>query len=298
MIFAGSGYNVVMFDVDLGQLDRAKTIVTSTLQRYEKDGLIRGSGSAGDQINRISTTTSLEECLNGAFYVQECVPENLELKTKVFAQIDSIIGDDTIVASSSSCLVASSFTEKCQHRNNMLVAHPINPPYFVPLVEIVPSPWTRPEVVATTRYVMEEIGQSPVSLNRESPGFALNRLQYACINEAWNMYQSGLLSAEDIDRVCYDGLGPRYAFIGPLETMHLNADGIVDYCKRYADGAVNVQKQTFKQIPVLYDVDTAEKIQIEYAKSMPLDKIQEKRKWRDDRLAALAKLKKQMGKND
>ena len=65
----------------------------------------------------------------------------------------------------------------------------INPPYFIPLVEMVPAPWTKPEVMVTTRTLMEEIGQSPVSLKRECPGFALNRLQYACINEAWNMYQ-------------------------------------------------------------------------------------------------------------
>jgi len=74
--------------------------------------------------------------------------------------------------------------------------------------------------------------------------------------------------------------------------------GIVDYCKRYSEGAVKVQDQTFKQIPVLYDVPTAEKIQAEYNQTMPLDKIQDKRRWRDDRLAALAKLKQQMGKND
>lgn len=298
MIFAGAGYNVCLFDVDPAQLERAKSNISSTLQRYEKDGLMRGTGTAVEQSTRVSTSNSLEECLHSTFYVQECVPENLELKTKVFAQIDNVIGDDVIVASSSSCLVASSFTEKCNHRDHMLVAHPINPPYFIPLVEMVPAPWTKPEVMATTRTLMEEIGQSPVSLKRECPGFALNRLQYACINEAWNMYQSGLLSAEDIDKVCYDGLGPRYAFIGPLETMHLNADGIVDYCKRYAEGAVDVQNKTFKPIPTLYDVPTAEKIQAEYNTSMPLDKIQNKRQWRDNRLAALAKLKKEMGKND
>jgi L-gulonate 3-dehydrogenase len=78
----------------------------------------------------------------------------------------------------------------------------------------------------------------------------------------------------------------------------MSITGIVDYCKRYSEGAVKVQDQTFKQIPVLYDVPTAEKIQAEYNQTMPLDKIQDKRRWRDDRLAALAKLKQQMGKND
>lgn len=84
----------------------------------------------------------------------------------------------------------------------------------------------------------------------------------------------------------------------PWYVYFLYITGIVDYCKRYSEGAVKVQDQTFKQIPVLYDVPTAEKIQAEYNQTMPLDKIQDKRRWRDDRLAALAKLKQQMGKND
>ncbi|XP_078319843.1 lambda-crystallin homolog isoform X2 [Crassostrea virginica] len=265
-----------------------------TLTQYEKEGFLRGEISAIEQTKLVSFTSSLEECLAGDIYAQECVPENLELKKKVFSQIDKIIDGSTIVASSSSCLPSSSFTENLKNKNNMLVAHPINPPYFVPLVELVPAPWTRREVLATVRELMERVGQSPVTLSRESLGFALNRIQYAAINECWNMYQSGLLSAEDIDKVCYDGLGPRYAFIGPLQTMHLNADGIVDYCKRYADGAYNVQKETFKPIPVQYDVETAQKIQAEYDASIPLDKIPDKRKWRDARLANLAKMKKQL----
>ncbi|CAC5392506.1 CRYL1 [Mytilus coruscus] len=290
MIFAGAGYSVCLFDVDPAQLERAKSNISSTLQRYEKDGLMRGTGTAIEQFTRVSTSTSLEECLNSTFYVQECVPENLELKTKW--QVPAAVWWHPHLQRS------VTIETICLWHTLYLIPQIINPPYFIPLVEMVPAPWTKPEVMATTRTLMEEIGQSPVSLKRECPGFALNRLQYACINEAWNMYQSGLLSAEDIDKVCYDGLGPRYAFIGPLETMHLNADGIVDYCKRYAEGAVDVQKKTFKPIPTLYDVPTAEKIQAEYNNTMPLDKIQNKRLWRDNRLAALAKLKKEIGKND
>nr|KAG5711006.1 hypothetical protein BaRGS_013740 [Batillaria attramentaria] len=144
---------------------------------------------------------------------------------------------------------------------------------------------------------MEKVGQSPVTLKKEVPGFALNRIQYAIINECWNMYKDGILSSEDIDKVMKDGMGPRYAFIGPLETMHLNADGIVDYCKRYADGAYSVC-QTMKPPPIQYDVPTAEKVQAEFASSIPVDKIPERRQWRDDRLAALATLKRQRDNKD
>lgn len=297
MIFASRGYKVSVFDVDQGQITRAEKNISVTLTQYEKDGFLRGEIPAAEQTKLVTFTSSLQDCLSGAIYVQECVPENLELKKKVFAQIDELIDGETLVASSSSYLPSSAFTESLKNRHNMLVAHPINPPYFVPLVELVPAPWTKQEVIAKVRELMEKVGQSPITLRRESLGFALNRIQYAAINECWNMYQSGLLSAEDIDKVCYDGLGPRYAFIGPLQTMHLNADGIVDYCKRYADGAYNVQKETFKPIPVQYDVETAEKIQAEYNASIPLDKIPEKRKWRDARLANLAKMKKHLEKD-
>lgn len=107
----------------------------------------------------------------------------------------------------------------------MIVSHPVNPPYYVPLVELVPAPWTKPEIVKTTRSLMEEIGQEPVSLTKEVEGFALNRIQYAILNETWRLVQDGILDVKDIDKVMSCGLGPRYAFMGPLETAHLNAEG-------------------------------------------------------------------------
>lgn len=291
MIFAGAGYHPCLFDVDPNQLSKALEGTRTHLTEYEKKGQLRGQGSAAEQADKIKGTSSLQECLEGAFYVQECVPENLDLKKKVFSQIDEFVSDDTILASSSSCLCASMFADSLKHKANALVAHPVNPPYFLPLVEIVPSAFTKPEVTQSVRALMEEIGQSPITLKFESLGFALNRIQYACINEAWNMYQTGLLSAEDIDKVCTDGLGMRYAFIGPLETMHLNANGMKDYCERYAQGAYNVQKETFKPIPVMYDTETAEKIQEEMKDRLPLDGLAARRAWRDNMLAGLAKYK-------
>lgn len=108
------------------------------------------------------------------------------------------------------------------------------PPYYVPLVEIVPAPWTKPEIAIKTRQIMEEIGQKPVSLSREIEGFALNRIQYCILNEVWRLVGDGVLDVKDIDSVMTDGLGMRYAFLGPLETTHLNAEGIANYTDRYA----------------------------------------------------------------
>lgn len=297
MIFASGGFRVSIYDIDSKQVSRALELIREKLNRYEQQGCLRGTTSAAQQARLISGHTDLAECLEGAVYVQECVPESADLKTKVFQQLDPLLTDGMVAASSSSCLGPSQFAGSMTHRDWVVVAHPVNPPYFIPLVEIVPGPWTAPYVLDKTRTMMERVGQSPVTLKKEVPGFALNRIQYAIINECWNMYKDGILSAEDIDKVMKDGMGPRYAFIGPLETMHLNADGIVDYCRRYADGAYRVC-QTMTPPPIQYDVPTAEKVQAALDRTIPLDKIPERRQWRDDRLAALATLKRQCDAKD
>ncbi|KAK7107427.1 lambda-crystallin homolog [Littorina saxatilis] len=297
MIFASGGYSVSIYDIDDKQVSKALTLIREKLHLYEQQGCLRGKSSAAEQAQLISGHTDLAECVEGACYLQECVPEVVDLKTKVFQQLDIMLTDTMVAASSSSCLGPSQFAGSMQHRDRVVVAHPVNPPYFIPLVEIVPGPWTAPDVLEKTRAIMEKVGQSPITLRKEVPGFALNRIQYAIINECWDMLKQGILSPEDIDKVMKDGLGPRYAFIGPLETMHLNADGIVDYCQRYADGAYKVC-ETLAPPPIQYDLDTAGKVLNEFKDTIPLDKIPDRRQWRDDRLAALATLKRQCDAKD
>ncbi|KAJ8785686.1 hypothetical protein J1605_007283 [Eschrichtius robustus] len=119
----------------------------------------------------------------------ECVPENLELKKQLFAQLDGIVGDQVVLSSSSSCLLPSRLFSGLVHVKQCLVAHPVNPPYYVPLVELVPHPETAPATVDRTYALMRKIGQSPVKLTKEVDGFALNRLQYAVISEAWRLVE-------------------------------------------------------------------------------------------------------------
>ncbi|KAI8791880.1 lambda-crystallin homolog [Biomphalaria glabrata] len=293
MIFAGAGHKVTLYDIVSEQVSKALETIATNLKNYESQGCLRGQLTASRQVSLITGSSDLQECLNGASYVQECVPESVDLKRQVFNQMDMYITEDMIVASSSSCLGVSQFVGEMKNKHRTLVAHPVNPPYFVPLVEIVPGPWTLPEVSQQTRTLLESVGQAPVTLSKECPGFALNRIQYSIINECWCMYKDGLLSAADIDKLMVNGLGPRYAFIGPLETMHLNADGIVDYCKRYAQGAYNVSS-TLTPPPIMYDIPTAENVQSELSSAVPLEQLLERRKWRDRHLAALASLKNQL----
>lgn len=157
--------------------------------------------------------------------LQECVFEQIDLKKDVFKQLDEIASNDVVLASSTSCFLPSLFSEGLKHKSQVVVAHPVNPPYYVPAVEIVPAPWTDPKVVERTRAIMIEIGQKPVTLKKEVPGFSLNRIQYAILDECWRQIADGVISVEDVDTVMSDGLGMRYAFMGPWETAHLNAKG-------------------------------------------------------------------------
>ncbi|XP_006765122.1 PREDICTED: lambda-crystallin homolog isoform X3 [Myotis davidii] len=170
----------------------------------------------------------------------------------------------------------------------------VNPPYYVPLVELVPHPETAPVTVDRTHALMQKIGQSPVRVLREVDGFVLNRLQYAVISEAWRLVQEGIVSPSDLDLVMSHGLGLRYAFIGPLETMHLNAEGMLSYCDRYGESMKHVLK-TFGPIPE-FSGATVEKVHQAMCVKVPDDPehLAARRQWRDQCLMRLAKLKSQM----
>jgi len=296
MLFASTGYSVGIYDVETSKIDDALADIKLQLEKLKETGYLRGQLSPTEQFNLIHKCNTLEECISGSIHVQECVFENVELKKKVFKDMDKYASNTVVLCSSTSCFPASSFSEDLVHRSQVIVGHPVNPPYYVPLVEIVPAPWTDDSVISRTKELMTEIGQKPVILKKEIAGFALNRVQYALIDECWRMFQEGIMSLEDIETSMCEGLGLRYAFIGPLETCHLNADGMLDYCNRYGQGIYKVS-ETFGPNPKM-EGEELNRVDKDICKLSPIEKLAERRPWRDARLSALSKMKRILEERD
>lgn len=141
---------------------------------------------------------------------------------------------------------------------------------------------------------MLEIKQKPVTLTREVLGFATNRIQYAILNEVWHLVENDILTAQDVDTVMTEGLGLRYAFLGPLETAHLNADGIKDYMQRFGEEIWKVS-ETYEPTPRMKDGATLEKLNKQCEEMVPKEKLAERRAKRNEFLTKLGELKKRMG---
>jgi 3-hydroxyacyl-CoA dehydrogenase len=156
----------------------------------------------------------------------------------------------------------------------------------VPLVELCGAPWTSPETIEKARGLYESIEQVPIIVNREVEGFVLNRLQGALLAEAFRLVGEGVVSPQDLDKSLKDGLGLRWSFIGPFETIELNAPGgIADYCNRYTGFYRSLSKDPPK--PDVWDEENVSRILEAWGGTPSTETLARRSAWRDKRLAAL-----------
>jgi L-gulonate 3-dehydrogenase len=290
-VFARAGWDVRLWDPDAATLAAAPALIEQSLADTARHGLVSDPAAAAARVKRAS---SLDDALEGATLVQESGPERVEVKRELFARLDRAAPPEAILASSSSFIIPSRFAEHLEGRHRCLVAHPVNPPHVVPIVEISGASWTAPETIARARAMFESVGQVPIVVTREIDGFIVNRLQGALLSEAMRLVGEGYVSAEDLDKTIRDGLGLRWAFIGPFETMELNApQGIPDYCARYGETMQRVVAPP-AQVPAgnVWSEENVARVVKSWGRALSAEEISARSRWRDERLAALVAHKK------
>ena len=294
IVFARGGCDVQLWDGDQDALASAMGLIAGQMRQLENKGLLVGASAA---TARIQVMATLEQALAGVGYVQENLPERIDIKKSIYKQMDALCAPETILASSTSSIPASAFTEDLPGRHRCLVAHPVNPPYLIPVVELCGAPWTDTKAIEKARKIMQSVGQKPVTVHKEVEGFVLNRLQGALLREAFRLVQSGCISVEDLDVTVKDGLGLRWSFMGPFETIDLNApDGLQDYCNRYGG-----MYQSISQEQVSTDSWSNELVADVEAQRRALlskDELLKRRLWRDERLMGLLLHKSVSESND
>lgn len=283
VVFARGGWDVRLTDPVADTLAAAPRLIRESLDELAAHQLVKDSGRAGA---RVSVAPSLAEAVAGVDFVQENGPETIEAKRKIFSELDAAAPREAILASSTSAIVASQFTEGLAGRERCLVAHPVNPPHLVPIVELCGAPWTSQEIIAKARRVYESIGQAPITVNREIDGFVLNRLQVALLSEAFRLVGDGVVSPADLDKTLADGLGLRWSFMGPFQTIELNAPGgIPDYCARYAP----FFRRYIADRPgaAVWSDANVDRVLAAWGQCPTTKEIAERTAWRDRRLTAL-----------
>lgn len=283
VVFARAGHSVVMHDANPDQLASSLVEVDRALEELEQTNLIDESSHVVRK--RISTAPDLAAAVRDADHVQENVSEDVRVKRAVYTALDALAPSSAVLASSTSGLPASSWSASLTTRSRCLVAHPVNPPHLVPLVEISGAPWTSVDAIERTRQLMLSVGQKPIVVRAEIDGFILNRLQGALLREAFELYRGGYASIEDIDTAVRDGLSLRWSFMGPFETIDLNAPGgIADYCERY--GPMYVAMATSGP-PQQWDSEIVKRVEAERREQLPKVNLQPRRRWRDAKLMQL-----------
>ena len=290
IVFVRAGFEVWLWDPIDGAVSTAIKLIKEELPNLAEGNLLN-SCSVEQVFARVHASNSLEDALDGADHMQENAPERVEVKQKLYQQIDQLVDPQTVLASSTSGIVASLFTENLNAKEQCLVAHPINPPHLVPLVELVPTPWTAENVIDRTTKLMHQVSQAPIRLNQEIKGFVANRLQGALLAEAFRLVEDGVCSARDIDISISEGLGLRWSFMGPFETIDLNSPkGIRGYCENFGPLYYELAKE--QADPRIWRESLIAKVEQERRQDLAADKLLNRQHWRNQRLALIVSTKK------
>ncbi len=218
--FACAGYRVYLHDITEEQLNIARVQIGKNLTLLAENAVIEEI-SISATLQRIHTTTDLTAAAKTADFVVEAVSENLPLKQQIFEELDSLCQPHTILASNTTALMPSQIGVNTKRTDRILNTHYFNPPYLIPLVELIRSPDTSDETVSVTFDLLTAIGKTPAIIDKEALGFVGPRLQAALIREAFAIVEQGIASAETVDLVVRNSFGRRLSVAGPFEVFEL-----------------------------------------------------------------------------
>jgi 3-hydroxybutyryl-CoA dehydrogenase len=211
-VFAVAGHDVTITDNLTSSLDSAKARIAASLKDLGDDECA---------VERVTPHRDLAAAVHAADYVVEAISENLQLKQALFSEVEKNVRPDTILASNTSVIPITDIMGSLTHRERALGTHWWNPPTLVPLVEVIGTQWTSPQVIDFTMTLHAAAGKKPAHVKKDVPGFIGNRLQHALWREAISLVERGICDAETVDMVIKAAFGRRLAVLGPLENADL-----------------------------------------------------------------------------
>lgn len=224
--FLAGGYRVSSYVYEASEEPALRALIENAWTSLTALGLADGAS-----LDNLSVTDDLAAACGGTEFIQESIPEILPLKQSIYRTLGDIVPVNVVIASSTSGLPMSDIQAECATPERTVVGHPFNPPYLLPLVELVGGDRTSPEAVQWAEAFYRAAGKAPLVLKKEVPGFVATRLQEAVWREALHMILNGEASVDDIDFAIVNGPGPRWAMMGPCLTYHVGGgEGGMEYC--------------------------------------------------------------------
>lgn len=285
ILFATNGLDVAVYDPIDDALPRAAADLRERLTQLNKPGAA----------SLVRFSTDLAAAVADATFVQECAPERVDLKRELLGKAATLTEPTVPLASSSSAIVASALAEHLDNEvaQRILIGHPGNPPHLIPVVEVVPSPSTAEAIVERSIAFYQSAGLRPVRIRREVDGFVFNRLQGALLREAYCLVRDGVASVEDVDEVVRSGLGLRWSFMGPFETVDLNTrGGIESHAAKMGPAYEHMGSERGQHDP--WTSELVADVTAQRRKLLDLDDWDERVRWRDRQLMRLGELEREM----
>ena len=284
LVFAMAGRKVQVYDPSQKQRNAVRGRIVELVHDLLEFGLTEQDEHT--VLANVHVMDELADTLKHVEYVQECGPERLDLKRKIFEELNKLAPQHAVLASSSSAIPSSQFATGLECGGRCLVVHPANPPFLIRLVEVVPSLLTTSETVQQTYSLLESVNLSPILVNKEPLGFAFNRLQGALLREAYCLVRDGIVTVEDIDHLVRDGLGLRWSITGPFETVDLNTrGGIASHAEKLGPAYAAMGTERGQHDP--WTAELVKKVEAERRVMLPLAGWQERVRWRERKLMAL-----------